>query len=141
MQSMQSSASAFAGVSGVLGGFSIALVTLLLAHNEYGKRITRMVDWIVAIGIVAAGLYIITAGLLANCIAILGSDFEGGIIVYNRSICLFHFTNILLLAAFALLARVYSLRVGFVAAIVATVLVSLIALINIVSWCFWIVDG
>ncbi len=92
VKDISSAAAAFSQVTGILGGFAITIVVLVLSpgilQNEIGK------DWIVGVVLLGAAIYITASGLLANAMTF--EDPRMSASVFNVGIFLFHLGNLTL---------------------------------------------
>jgi hypothetical protein len=89
---MSAPAAAFSQVSGVLGGFCITIVVLALSPSVIGNIVNK--DRVVALVLLAGGLYIISSGTLANAMSFKKGYFQNK--VFNFGILSFHIANIVL---------------------------------------------
>ena len=105
---------AFSAVSGVLGGFCITI--LVLALTLPNATTSRRIDWLAAVIMSAAAIYITSAGYLVNAHNTLVHSFQSRRRNFSRGILLFHLGNLFLSVSFILIA--YPLRVTFVVAII-----------------------
>lgn len=119
---------AFSAVSGVLGGFCITIFVLALTLAPNGSAVTRRIDWLAAVFMFAAAVYITSAGYLANAQNTLvhTNPIRRGVFAFG--ILLFHVGNLLLSIGFILIA--YPLRVTFVVSIIICIFASYVAFIN-----------
>ena len=119
---------AFSAVSGVLGGFCITIFVLALTLTPNGSPVTRRIDWLAATFMLAAIVYITSAGYLANAQNTLVHARPVRRGVFGFGILLFHVGNLLLSIGFILIA--YPLRITFVVSIIVCIFASCVAVIN-----------
>ncbi|ACC84430.1 hypothetical protein GNF10_00575 [Nostoc sp. UCD121] len=119
-------AGAFSSVSGVLGGFSITLVVLALTPGTIASNSGK--DWIVALVLLSAGLYIYSSGIFANSISYKDEKVKQK--VFKSALVLFHLSNLLLSVGLLLLtfqfpllyaARIAAMIIVFFAFVVAAI--------------------
>jgi hypothetical protein len=122
-------AAAFSSVSGVLGGFSMTLVVLALSPQVISSDIGK--DWIVAIILLSAGLYIYASGIFANAISF--KDKAVKYHVFNSALTSFHIANLLSSLGLLLLTFQFNLLVAKIAAASIALLAFRVAIINIFS--------
>jgi hypothetical protein len=145
MENFRATATAFAQLTGVLGGFSITILVLVLSATSLESHKTAR-DWTVGLLLFAAVTYISSSGLLANSMnrdAFLvlakkwGKPQSDVFLIqqqaFNNGIMLFHAGNILLSAAIFIIVYQASLLVGIVVSIVIVFVVIIVVIINIVA--------
>lgn len=124
MDDFRATATAFSQLTGVLGGFSMTILVLVLGFIGENK-LSR--DWTVALLLVAATAYIFAAGILANCmnvgvLATLGKGripvFQLQLRAFSTGIRLFHLGNVFLPIAIVVTVYQESLLIGLIASIV-----------------------
>ncbi len=120
-------AAAFSSVSGVLGGFSMTLVVLALSPQVISSDTSK--DWIVAIILLSAGLYIYASGIFANAISF--KDKSVKYHVFNSALTSFHIANLLSSLGLLLLTFQFHLLVAKIAAASIALLAFRVAIINI----------
>jgi hypothetical protein len=122
-------AAAFSSVSGVLGGFSMTLVVLALSPQVISSDIGK--DWIVAIILLSAGLYIYASGIFANAIS-----FKDKVVkyhVFNSALASFHIANLLSSLGLLLLTFQFHLLIAKIAAASIALFAFRVAIINMFS--------
>lgn len=113
---------AFSQVSGLLGGFSLTIMTLILSRLDIESKLR---DWTVAIFLLAAGVYIFAAGILANTIFKEQVAFDTGLL-------LFHLANLCLVIGLALFVFQLKLRVAMIVALILCLAGAAVAIQNLV---------
>jgi hypothetical protein len=141
MDDFRATATAFSQLTGVLGGFSMTILVLVLGLIGENK-VSR--DWTVALLLVAATAYIFAAGLLANCmnVGVLATLSKGRIPVFqiqlrtfSTGIRLFHLGNVFLPVAIVVTVYQESLLVGLIASIVIFLITFIVVAGNfLVPW-------
>lgn len=138
MEDFRAKATAFSQLTGVLGGFSLTILVLVLGLDE--NKTAR--DWTVGLLLLAATAYIFASGYLANsmnvgALAKRQGDrrkiraFQGT--VFNIGIGMFHTGNVLLPIAILITVSEESLRVGLAASIVIVLLAAGIVAVNLIQ--------
>jgi len=141
MDDFRATATAFSQLTGVLGGFSMTILVLVLGLTEENKNAR---DWTVALLLIAATAYILGAGLLANCmnvgvLARLNNTSSRTTIFqiqrngFNSGIILFHIGNFFLPIAIIITVYQESLLVGLIASIVIFLLASIVVFGNLLA--------
>jgi hypothetical protein len=138
IEDFRATATAFSQLAGVLGGFSMAILVLLLSllrSNETAR------DWTVGLLLFAATAYIYSSGLLANSMNVVvlarwcSQDrreiFTLQRRVFNSGIRLFHVGNMLLPIAIVITVYQASLWVGVIASVAIFLLAMRVVTINI----------
>lgn len=121
-------AGAFSSVSGVLGGFSITLVVLALTPGTIASDIGK--DWIIALVLLSAGLYIYSSSIFANSISY--KDQKVKYRVFKSALVLFHLSNLFLSAGILLLTFQFPLFVARIVAIIIAFFAFVVATLNVV---------
>jgi hypothetical protein len=136
MEDFRATATAFSQLTGVLGGFSMTILVLILALLEENKTAR---DWTVALLLLAATAYIFSSGVLANSMnvgAFAKWNFHPKEIrsvqqrVFRFGIGLFHIGNTFLPVAIVITVYQESLWIGLVASIVIVLLAATVVAIN-----------
>jgi hypothetical protein len=141
-ENSRATATAFSQLTGVLGGFSITILVLVLGSSPLSAHQTAR-DWTVGLLLLAAVAYISSSGLLANS---MNADFFMVIakrrnlppssvpsiqqVAFGVGIALFHLGNIFLAAAVFIIVYQTSLLVGIIASIVIVIIATIVAIIN-----------
>jgi hypothetical protein len=137
IEDLRATATAFSQLTGVLGGFSITILVLILGLLGENKAAR---DWTVALLLFAATAYIYRSGILANsmnvsALARAGSHpmqiRETQQHVFNHGIEAFHVGNIFLPAAVVVTVYQESLWVGLAASALSSLLAAQVIRINI----------
>ncbi len=136
MDDFRATATAFSQLTGVLGGFSMTILVLVLTLSNEGKGAR---DWTVALLLIGAMAYICAAGILANSMnagrfarlsrnsrTVLQYQHDA----FNIGIMLFHIGNIFLPIAIVVTVYQESLLVGLIASIAIFLLTMLIVVGN-----------
>jgi len=89
---ISAAAGAFSQVTGLLGGFAVTIVVLALSPGTIPGSTGR--DWIVAIVLLGAAVYITASGILANAMTFEDQRMRNN--VFNVGIFLFHLGNLML---------------------------------------------
>jgi hypothetical protein len=142
-ENSRATATAFSQLGGVLGGFSIAILVLVLGSSPLGSHKTAR-DWTVGLLLLAAVAYISSSGLLANS---MNADTFMAIakrrnypqsfvsstqkVAFRNGIALFHIGNIFVSAAIFIIVYQTSLWVGIIVSIVIVFVVIIVVIINI----------
>lgn len=126
----RATAAAFSQVAGVLGGFCITVLVLVLPP-EFLKDNQAAKDWVVGIVLLAAFLYVASASFLANSMSsMVLTKLEARKGTFSFGIVLFHLGNLLIATALAILVYQFSATVGLVAIIAIIGLGGVVALVN-----------
>jgi hypothetical protein len=137
MEDFRAKATAFSQLTGVLGGFSMTILVLvigLLGENKTAR------DWTVALLLLAATAYIYASGILANSMN--AGVFSRGRIhirevriaqrrVFNHGIGAFHIGNFFLPVAVVITVYQEALWIGLAASVIMCLLAGLIIRTNI----------
>ena len=142
-ENTRATATAFSQLTGVLGGFSITILVLVLGSSPLSTHKTAR-DWTVGLLLLAAVAYISSSGLLANSMnadtftliaarrhkppSYVSSTQQGA---FGIGIALFHIGNIFLAAAVFIIVYQTSLWVGIIASIVIVLIVIIVVIINL----------
>jgi hypothetical protein len=129
----RSTAAAFSQVAGVLGGFCITVLVLVLPP-EFLKENPSTKDWVIGLLLLAVFSYIASASILANSMnAPLPwmKTLEARINAFSWGISLFHSGNLLLAVVLLLLVYSVSRTVGFIAIVIVLALTVIVILRNI----------
>lgn len=109
---LTAAAGAFTQVTGVLGGFAITMIVLLLSNNSAQSDV--LYDGIIALLLAAAFIYIMASGVFANA-----TSYDDPAVVdavYNAAVRYFHIANLVpVISLFLLVARtagILSILVG-----------------------------
>jgi hypothetical protein len=136
MEDFRATATAFSQLTGVLGGFSMTILVLILGLLEENKTAR---DWTVALLLLAATAYIFSSGILANSmnvgVAAKWTNHPKEIRSFQRrvfrsGIGLFHIGNTFLPVAIVITVYQESLWIGLVASIVIVLLAARVVAIN-----------
>jgi hypothetical protein len=138
MEDFRATATAFSQLTGVLGGFSMTILVLVLGLTTENKAAR---DWTVALLLVASTAYIFAAGLLANCmnVGVLARlsgrvpVFQVQRSVFNNGIRLFHLGNIFLPVGIIVTVYQESLLVGLIASIAVFLLAFIVVIGNFLA--------
>jgi hypothetical protein len=141
MDDFRATATAFSQLTGVLGGFSMTILVLVLGLAGENKTAR---DWTVALLLVTATAYIFAAGLLANCMNV-GvfaklSNTNSRIAIFqiqrsafSNGILLFHVGNFFLPIAIVITVYQESLLVGLIASIAIFLLAAIVVIGNFLA--------
>lgn len=125
----RATAAAFSQVSGLLGGFSITILVLVLPKDFLQGQAAK--DWIVGLLLLTAFLYVASASFLANSLnALVLKIIEARKRAFTFGIVLFHFANLLLGSTLAVLVYQFSFLVGLIAMILIGMVIIFVAFIN-----------
>jgi hypothetical protein len=145
---LRGAASAFSQLTGVLGGFSITVLVLVLDSNTLANHSLAQ-DIVVALLLLGAMCFIFSSGVLANSIngarlrrkaAAGGIQVSSGEIhrrqlrIFSFGIRGFHVGNILLAIALLLTVYQYSLTVGLISTCIILLIVIFVFTINSASF-------
>lgn len=139
MEDFRASATAFSQLTGVLGGFSMTILVLVLSLVQENKTAR---DWSAALLLLAATSYIYASGILANsmnvdALAQVASNSESmrnfQNRIFTRGVIAFHTGNVLLPVAIVVTLYQESLWVGVAASIIMCLVAALVVNENIVS--------
>jgi hypothetical protein len=136
MEDFRASATAFSQLAGVLGGFSLTILVLVLTLVNENKAAR---DWTVGLLLIAATAYIYAAGILANSMNV-GALAKGRIDrrairssqqdAFNAGIIIFHTGNTFLPIGITITIYQESLWVGLAASIVIVLIAARVVTIN-----------
>ncbi|NEO52062.1 MAG: hypothetical protein F6K54_02575 [Okeania sp. SIO3B5] len=126
-QNLSQPASAFSSVSGVLGGFSIAILVLCL--NPQIIIINSNKDWIASLILISATFYIYSSGIFANSTSFKEKETKRK--VFNFGLVIFHSSNYILSSGILLLTFQFELFILRIVAIFITISSFLVMIINI----------
>ena len=120
---------AFFQVSGLLGGFCVTILVLALTPSVFPTGAN--IDWLTATLLLASGVFIASAGILANAQNTLVLEHRVRLAAFAWGIVLFHVANMLLSVAFILIAYQFPLPVTHITAVIICVFAGIVALVNI----------
>jgi hypothetical protein len=138
MDDFRATATAFSQLTGVLGGFSMTILVLVLGLTEERKTAR---DWTVGLLLIAAVSYIVSSGFLANCMNVgvfsrwsnnPKEIFKVQRRGFNNGITLFHIGNIFLPTAVFVTVYQESLLIGLIASIVILLLAAYFVIGNLI---------
>jgi hypothetical protein len=134
---------AFSQLTGVLGGFCITVLVLVLDSSTLGRNEFAQ-DWIVGLILFVAMSYIFSSGVLANSMNAVGfqrrfkvmGEPPGRLYTLQRNIFAaglfwFHVGNVLLTVSLLILVLQYSLKIGLGAMIVIAAFAIRVVYVNI----------
>ena len=143
IEDFRASATAFSQLTGVLGGFSMTILVLVLDSSLLESHKSAR-DWIAGLLLLAAAIYICASGLLANSMNVGAFRFVAmrhggspkGIFraqqrAFNVGIGLFHAGNVLLSSGMVVTVYQASLPVGSVASVAIFLTAALVVSVNI----------
>jgi hypothetical protein len=142
MDDFRATATAFSQLTGVLGGFSMTILVLVLGFAG-GNKSER--DWAAGLLLIAGTAYIVSSAHLANCMNVgifsrfshhRDEIFKIQSSTFSFGIMLFHLGNVFLPAAIIVIVYQESLVVGLVASAVVFVLAVWYVTINFYSMSF-----
>lgn len=138
MDDFRATATAFSQLTGVLGGFSITILVLVLGFTQEQESKTAR-DWTVGLILIAAVSYIVASGYLANCmnVGVISKSnrnpdqiFEIQREGFSIGIKLFHVGNTLLPIAIFVTVYQESLLMGIIASIGMLLLAAYFIILN-----------
>lgn len=140
MEDFRATATAFSQLTGVLGGFSITILVLILSFSSDHKAAR---DWSVALLLLAGTSYIYGSGTFANSMnvrALAWPSMNPGEIhsiqqnVFRTGLWGFHIGNVFLPAAIVIIIYQESLWIGVAASIIMSLVAARVVSINFFSW-------
>ena len=140
MEDFRATATAFSQLSGVLGGFSITILVLILSFLSENK-VAR--DWSAALLLLAGTSYIYGSGMFANSMNVgalsrISRHPREVRSIQNRvfwtGLWGFHMGNVFLPAAIVITVYQESLWVGVAASIIMSLLAARVVTVNYLSW-------
>lgn len=130
MDDFRATATAFSQVTGLLGGFSITILILVLPRDFLSDQLNAK-NWIVGLLLLAASFYVYSASIFANSMnAMALRKFGVRKMAFNHAVVTFHLSNILLGSAVFVLVYQFSFLVGFIAMIIIGAFIIFIAVLN-----------
>ncbi|MBE8990380.1 hypothetical protein [Nostoc sp. LEGE 12450] len=124
---IKQAASNFCNVCGVIAGFGITLIVVLLT-NELSPKLSQVQDSVVALLFISSGLYINGAGILGNASRL---PMRKSLKAYNIGIVLFHLGNLLLISSFLIIFVVMKLPITSFIAVLLIIIAFFTLILNL----------
>lgn len=125
---LKDAAGNFSQLCGVLAGFCIAFVILLLTPAVFSSSGGITQDWAVSLVILSAALYMLSAAIFANVARFKSVEMRWP---YNLGITIFHLSNVLTLGALVIIIRAFGLPLASQVVTGVLILSGVIFVVNI----------
>jgi hypothetical protein len=126
----RATAAAFSQVSGLLGGFCMTILVLVLP-KDFLQDQPNAKNWIVGLILFAAFLYVASASFLANSMnSLVIKKVEQRVGTFSFAILLFHLANLLLGITLIILVYQFSSFIGLIAITFIGIIIIIVAFAN-----------